>query len=105
MLTNNTATIIVISSFGAIALHAISMVAFFILRKKEPDMERPYKVSMAMPVIALALNVVFLITTIYSSLSTISWVILSFVLAAVYYFAYSKMTASKDSEIEQKEAV
>lgn len=105
VLTNNTATIIVISSFGTIALHAISMVAFFLLRKNEPDMERPYKVSSALPVIALALNLVFLVTTIYSNISTLSWVIFAFAVAAVYYFAYSKITASKDTELKEKKAV
>ncbi|URZ04014.1 ethanolamine permease [Clostridium felsineum] len=105
VLTNNTATIIVISSFGAIALHAISMIAFFLLRKKEPNLERPYKVSIILPIIALVLNAVFLVTTIYSSVSTISWVILSFVLAFVYYFIYSKLKGRSDIEEEQKEAV
>ncbi|MCR6679336.1 amino acid permease, partial [Escherichia marmotae] len=36
VITFNTATIIVISCFCAFALHAISMIAFFLLRKKEP---------------------------------------------------------------------
>jgi ethanolamine permease len=105
VLLNNTATIIVISCFGTIVLHALSMIAFFILRKKEPDMERPYKVSIALPVIALLLNVIFLVTTIYSNLSTISWVVLAFILAFVYYLVYSKLTASRHLEESQEEAI
>ncbi|WP_076719097.1 ethanolamine permease [Clostridium pasteurianum] len=105
VLLNNTATIIVISSFGAIALHAISMVAFFLLRKKEPDMERPYKVSIALPLIALILNCIFLVTTIYSNTSTISWVIVAFVAAFIYYFIYSKLTASVSVQEEQEKAI
>lgn len=105
VLLNNTATIIVISSFGAIALHAISMVAFFLLRKKEPDMERPYKVSIALPLIALILNCIFLVTTIYSNISTISWVIVAFVAAFIYYFIYSKLTASVSVQEKQEKAI
>lgn len=105
VLLNNTATIIVISSFGAIALHAISMVAFFLLRKKEPNMERPYKVSIALPIIAIVLNCIFLVTTIYSNISTISWVILAFAVAFIYYFVYSKLTASVSVEENQEKAI
>lgn len=105
VLLNNTATIIVISSFGAIALHAISMVAFFLLRKNEPNMERPYKVSVALPIIAIVLNCIFLVTTIYSNISTISWVIIAFAVAFVYYFVYSKLTASVSIEENQEKAI
>lgn len=93
---NNTATIIVISCFGTIALHALSMISFFILRKKESNMERPYKVSIAFPVIALTLNVIFLITTIYADISTISWVIFAYVAAGAYYLIYSRVPANEE---------
>ncbi len=106
VLTNNTAIIIVISCFGAIVLHALSMIAFFLLRRNEPGLERPYKVSLVFPVIALILNVVFLITTIYSNVSTISWVLFSFVVAAMYYFVYTKISSKAnkgayESDIEE----
>lgn len=44
LLTGATSTIIVISSFGAVALYIISMISLFILRKKQPELNRPFKV-------------------------------------------------------------
>ena len=38
ILTGKTATIIVISTFGAVLLYIISMVSLFILRKKQPNL-------------------------------------------------------------------
>lgn len=107
VLLNNTATIIVISSFGAISLHAISMISFFILRKKAPEMERPYKAPSYLAVIALVIDAVFLVTVTYANLSTIGWVIGAFALAIIYYAVYSKLTSSQAEEInmDEKKAV
>ncbi|WP_010237043.1 ethanolamine permease [Clostridium arbusti] len=105
VLLNNTATIIVISSFGAIALHAVSMISLLILRKKEPNLERPYKVAYSLPVISLVLDGILLITVGYSNASTVSFVIGAYVLAAIYYFVYSKVTASEAKDISSIETV
>jgi ethanolamine permease len=103
VLTNNTAVIIVISAFGAIALQVISMVSFFILRKKEPNMERPYKAPYFLAVVAIVIDAVFLITVTYANKATIGWVIGAFVLAGVYYFIYSKVTRGQaEMEAEEK---
>ncbi|MDT8718726.1 ethanolamine permease [Clostridium sp. 19966] len=105
VLTNNTATIIVISSFGAIALHAVSMISFYILRKKAPNMERPYKVNSVLPMIAIVIDAIFLVTVTYSNINTLSWVMLAFVLSFVYYFIYSFITRNSVSEVRDEEAV
>lgn len=103
VLLNSTSVIIVISSFGAIVLHAVSMAALLILRKKEPDLERPYKVSTSLPVISLVLDVILLVTVGYSNISTVSFVIGAYVVAILYYFAYSKFTkASLTKGVPQK---
>lgn len=104
VLVNSTAVIIVISSFGAIALHAISMISLLILRKKEPNLERPYKVANYLPVTSLALDVILLITVGYSNLSTLSFVIGAYVVATIYYFVYSKVANSEDKNIDAVEA-
>ena len=44
IMTGKTGEIITIACFGALGLYIISMLAFFALRKKEPNMERPFKV-------------------------------------------------------------
>lgn len=103
VLTGQTAVIIVISCFGAVALYIISMISFFILRKKEPNLNRPYKVaSPIMPGIALLIAFIFLIALTVSNFSTIIWVVGAYALAIVYYFAYSRIQKASDEEVEQE---
>jgi len=68
LLTGKTSQIITISVFGALTLYIVSMIALLQLRKKEPQLERPFKVPMYpfFPVIALIIAVVsFIAMTIY----------------------------------------
>lgn len=69
LLTGKTAEIITIAVFGALSLYIISMLALLQLRKKEPDLHRPFKVPLypIFPITALAISVVSLIAlTIYN---------------------------------------
>lgn len=91
VLTKATSTIIVISCFGAVVLYIISMVSLFALRNKEPELHRPYKVSYpAVPAIALVTAVIFLIAVIYSNISTITWVVATYIAASIFYLFYSR---------------
>jgi ethanolamine permease len=106
VLSGATSTIIVISSFGAVALYIISMTSLFILRKKQPSLNRPYKVYYPLiPVIALVLAIVLLVAMAVSNVSTITWVIGAFAIAICYYFIYTKVTsnafARKELELEE----
>ncbi|MBA5850166.1 ethanolamine permease [Clostridium sp. cel8] len=92
VLLNSTAIIIVISSFGAIILHAISMIALLMLRKKEPNLERPYKVSISLPIISILLDIVLFITVGYANISTVTFVVVAYIIAIAYYFIYSRFT-------------
>jgi len=69
LLTGKTAEIITISVFGALTLYIVSMIALLKLRKKEPALERPFKVPMypLFPVVALIIAIVSLVAmTIYN---------------------------------------
>jgi ethanolamine permease len=106
VLSGATSTIIVISSFGAVALYIISMASLFILRKKQPSLNRPYKVYYPLvPAIALILAIVLFIAMAVSNVSTITWVIGAFAIAICYYFIYTKVTSntfvSKELELEE----
>jgi ethanolamine permease len=63
LLTGRTGDIITISVFGALTLYAISMLALIKLRKKEPQLPRPYKVPLfpITPIIAFSIAIVSLI--------------------------------------------
>lgn len=101
VVTGQTAAIIVISCFGAVALYIISMVSLFILRAKQPLLERPFKVSYPIvPGIALALALVLLLALVISNMALIQWVIGAFAVAIVYYFAYTSYMKSKTKSAE-----
>ncbi|MEL6180698.1 MAG: amino acid permease, partial [Myxococcota bacterium] len=63
LMTGRTGEIITIAVFGALTLYAVSMVAFFRLRQREPDLERPFRTPgyPVVPGIALVLSVVCLV--------------------------------------------
>lgn len=77
LLTGKTGEIITIAVFGALGLYILSMIAFFYLRKKEPDLERPFKVPYfpLFPMVALMI----------ASVSLIAMVIYNFMLALVFF--------------------
>ncbi len=87
LLTGKTSEIITISVFGALTLYIISMISFFQLRKKEPQMIRPFKVPWypVFPGIALAIAIVsFIAMTIFN----VELAIIYFVLMGICYAAF-----------------
>ncbi|MCC8407966.1 ethanolamine permease [Mucilaginibacter sp. UR6-1] len=70
LFTGTTSQIIILSVMGAVLMYMMSMVSLFILRKKEPDLERPFKspVYPVFPAIALIISTICLITIMYFNL-------------------------------------
>jgi ethanolamine permease len=70
LLTGKTGEIITIACFGALTLYIVSMLAFFALRKKEPTMDRPFKVPLYpyFPLTALIIAVISLIAITFYNL-------------------------------------
>lgn len=69
LVTGKTGEIITIACFGALSLYIISMISLFVLRRKEPDLERPFKVPLypVFPAVALIISSVALVAmTIYN---------------------------------------
>jgi ethanolamine permease len=67
LLTGTTSQIIILSVLGAIVMYMMSMVCLFILRKKEPDLERPFIAPFypVFPAIALFIAGICFIAIIY----------------------------------------
>ncbi|HEV8081623.1 MAG TPA: ethanolamine permease [Chitinophagaceae bacterium] len=87
LLTGKTSEIITISVFGALTLYILSMISFFQLRKKEPQMIRPFKVPWypVFPGIALAIAIIsFIAMTIFN----VELAIIYFVLMGICYAAF-----------------
>jgi len=77
LLTGKTGDIITIAVFGALSLYIISMVTVLALRKKEPDLERPFRVPFypAFPIIALMI----------ASVSLVAMITLNIKLSIIYF--------------------
>lgn len=83
LFTGRTVEIITIACFGALTLYMISMVSLLVLRKKEPHLERPFKVPFypLSPIVALIFaSIAFIAITIYNP-----WL-------AIIYFAILGLT-------------
>lgn len=77
LLTGKTGEIITIAVFGALGLYILSMISFFYLRKKEPELYRPFKVPFypLFPMVAL----------IIASIAMVAMVIYNLMLALLFF--------------------
>lgn len=92
--TGKTGEIITIACFGALTLYIVSMISLLALRKKEPNLERPFKVPFypITPIIALIIaSVALLAMTIYNLKLAMIYV---GILAVAY--AYFKITYKEE---------
>jgi ethanolamine permease len=91
LLTGKTGDIIIMACFGALTLYIISMISVLALRRKEPELERPFKVPAYpfFPVIALIIGSASLVamTTLYPKLALIYFGILAagFILFVLFF--------------------
>jgi len=67
--------VIIIAALGAVVMYIISMAALFVLRKKEPNLERPFIVPAYpyFPLVALLLSIVCLIAIVWYNLLLSLW--------------------------------
>lgn len=84
LLTGKTGEIITISVFGALTLYIISMIALIRLRRREPALERPFRVPLypIFPLTALVIAIVSIVAmTIYNSYLALIYIL---ILATAY---------------------
>lgn len=90
LLTGKTSEIITISVFGALSLYFISMLSLLALRKKEPNLPRPFRVPLYpySPAIALVISGIFLVAmvTLNSKLALIYFAILAVAYVWFHFF-------------------
>jgi ethanolamine permease len=70
LLTGHTDQLIILAVLGALVMYAISLISLFVLRRREPELVRPFAVPgyPVVPVLALALVVLSLGALVYSNL-------------------------------------
>tara|TARA_R110002020_G_scaffold312101_3_gene527634 strand:- start:72933 stop:74267 length:1335 start_codon:yes stop_codon:yes gene_type:complete len=85
--TGKTGEIITIACFGALVLYIVSMISFFALRKKEPNMLRPFTVPLypLFPLVALIISSVALLAMSYYN-ATIALVFFMLIGVSYTYF-------------------
>ena len=98
LLTGKTAEIITLSVFGALTLYIISMASVIILRKKEPDLERPYRVPFYpfTPLIALAIAALSIIAMIVYN-KTLAGIFLCIMLTSFVVFNLNRRTKQNNA--------
>jgi len=67
LLTGTTGQIIILSVMGAVVMYMMSMISLFLLRKREPHMERPFAAPFypVFPAIALAIATICMLAIMY----------------------------------------
>jgi ethanolamine permease len=72
VLTRKPAELISLSVLGAIVMYIVSMISLFVLRIKEPELERPYRVPFypLLPALALLLGILCLLSVIIFNFTT-----------------------------------
>lgn len=94
LFTNKTGDIITISVLGALTLYVLAMISLIVLRKKEPDAPRPFKVPgyPATPVIALVIASVALALVNYYNLKLTLYYLLLLILPYFFFKFFYKKT-------------
>ncbi len=84
---NTAENIVILSAMGAVFMYMMSMISLFILRKKEPDLERPFASPFypVFPAVALIISAVSLFAIIYYHF-TVSLVFFAFLIVASIIF-------------------
>lgn len=97
-----TANLITMAVFGAIVMYIVSMMSLFALRKKEPNLDRPFIAIAypAFPAIALGLAIICLVTMIYFNPQLALLFVVLMALAFIYFsMTQAKRDASSDNAI------
>lgn len=100
LLIGKTDQIIIISVFGAITLYIVSMISLFQLRKKEPNLARPFRVPLypVTPAVALVLSVLCLGSMVYYNPMIAAIYVGLLALGYVWYFVFVSKKAKTDAK-------
>ena len=88
-LTGLTNVVITISVFGSVVMYLISLVSLFVLRAKEPNLKRPFKVAYpVVPAVSFIIALFCLVSLFCASSDVLPWVLAVYGVAIVYYFIW-----------------
>jgi len=87
LLTGHTDQLIILAVLGALVMYAVSLVSLFVLRRREPELVRPFAVPgyPVVPMLALVLTLLSLGALVYSNLALSGIFVAGLLLALVLY--------------------
>lgn len=90
-MTGKTDVMVIISVFAAIVMYIMSIISLFILRKKEPELHRPFRVPYpAVPVISFITVILLFICALVYYIHILIWVVAVYAVAVFYYLFYAR---------------
>jgi len=88
-LTGLTDVVITIAAFGSVIMYMISLVSLFVLRRKEPELKRPFKVAYpVVPIISMVMAIFCLVSLFIASSDVVPYVLGVYAIAIIYYFIW-----------------
>ena len=92
LLLGTTDKVIILAALGAVVMYIISIVALFVLRKNEPNLERPFTVPLYpfFPIVALVLSSICLIAIVYYNFMLSLWFFIGLVVVVGVFVATGK---------------
>ena len=101
LLSGRTGEIITISCFGALTLYVLSMITVLVLRRKEPGLERPFRVPFypVFPIVALVLGVVCLVAMITLNIKLFGIYFSLLCLSYIWFHFFVKPTIDAEQSI------
>ncbi|WP_147534366.1 ethanolamine permease [Bacillus marasmi] len=95
--------LILISTFGALVSYITMNLSVLILRKKEPNLARPYKTPLypVAPIVSLILAVVALFASFFANITFFFICLATFGAAVVYYFVWARHNINTDAPEER----
>jgi ethanolamine permease len=87
LLLGTTDQVIILAALGAVVMYMISMVALFVLRSKEPHLERPFSVPFYpyFPAVALVLSGICLVAIVYYNAMLSLWFFAGLAVVAAFF--------------------
>ena len=107
LLTGKTGEIITIACFGALSLYIVSMVSLFVLRRREPELERPFRVPLypLFPAVALVIASVALVAvTVYNPTVALVYFGIMALAYGYFYFFVKGNRVNSPSELSYRPA-
>jgi len=104
LLSGRTGEIITISVFGALTLYVLAMVSVLVLRRREPELERPFRAPMypVFPIVALVIATVCLVAMVSLNIK-LSIIYFSLLLVSYIWFWFTARSRSAAGDIKKFE--